>query len=304
MSGMLIISESSPKLKPSPSANDIRKLSESAKLMGIETHHIPQNFENYTANEILTYIPVFDQVQTAFWIGYIPYFEHYQAVYQALLQKNIRLINSPEEFVKAEEFDKYYPFIETMTCKSIVVNSWEEAQNAMGILKFPVFLKGTIQSLKKWGWKACVATNDDELKAIFSNLQESFSRSLGKVIIREMMNLKYEQTTPAGFPQGREYRIFLLENEVLAYSYYWDKNDSLSKISLDEEKIILDLAKTASSKINTPYIAVDIGQKTSGEWVVIEVGDAQFSGICHISPILLWQKIKTHILSSYEREKS
>jgi hypothetical protein len=71
--------------------------------------------------------------------------------------------------------------------------------------------------------------------------------------------------------------------------YYIPQN--FDEISVEEEKNILSLAEIAAQRIKTPYIAIDIGQKTTGEWIVLEAGDAQFSGICQISPLLLWQKI-------------
>jgi ATP-grasp domain, R2K clade family 3 len=38
-------------------------------------------------------------------------------------------------------------------------------------------------------------------------------------------------------------------------------------------------------------VIVDIGQQESGEWVVIEVGDAQFAGTGQITLLSLWSAI-------------
>lgn len=208
-----------------------------------------------------------------------------------LLTRNIRLVNSPAEFQTAEEFDRYYPFITNLTCRSIIATTSEEAKQGAAMLGYPVFVKGTVQSFKKWGWSSCVAENETTLENLFANLYRSEARSLGKVIIRELILLKYTHKTGSGFPQGREFRVFLLYNQVIAYSYYWSQDDPLQKVTPAEETCILSLARQAAMQINVPYIAIDIGQKQTGEWVVIEAGDAQFSGICQISPIALWQRI-------------
>ncbi|MEH2086851.1 ATP-grasp domain-containing protein [Nostoc sp.] len=47
-----------------------------------------------------------------------------------------------------------------------------------------------------------------------------------------------------------------------------------------------------SERLGVPYIAIDIGQLESGEWIVIETADAQFAGLSHIPPLELWNKLK------------
>jgi hypothetical protein len=41
---------------------------------------------------------------------------------------------------------------------------------------------------------------------------------------------------------------------------------------------------------------VDIGQLETGDWIVIEVGDAQFCGLSHVPVLELWSKIKDFCL--------
>ncbi len=289
---MIVISEYTSRLTPSASANDLRKMTETALLLGISVYYVPQTFEDLSIAEALAYVPVFQQQETAFWIGYVPSPAQYEAMYEALALKNVWLVNTPDQFRRAEEFDKYYATIAELTCRSIVAETPEEAQQAAERLGFPVFVKGTIQSFKKWGWKSCVAENATELTNLFHNLQKHTSRSLGKVILRELIPLRYAKNTPAGFPQGREFRVFMLHQQLVAYSYYWDKDDPLKAVTPAEETQILQLARVASQRIGVPYVAIDIGQKESGEWLVIEAGDAQFSGICQISPIMLWQRVQ------------
>ncbi|WP_017720493.1 ATP-grasp domain-containing protein [Kamptonema formosum] len=69
------------------------------------------------------------------------------------------------------------------------------------------------------------------------------------------------------------------------------KRDELSQLSPAEEKDILSLALLASERLGVPYAAIDIGQLDSGEWVVIEVGDAQFAGVSQIPVLELWNQL-------------
>lgn len=52
------------------------------------------------------------------------------------------------------------------------------------------------------------------------------------------------------------------------------------------------MAVLASERLGVPYVAIDIGQLESGEWIVIETADAQFAGICQIPALELWNKLK------------
>ena len=58
---------------------------------------------------------------------------------------------------------------------------------------------------------------------------------------------------------------------------------------------IENLAKLAVNKISVSFVAIDIAQKENGDWLVIEVGDGQFSDIRGISPIKFWNIIKSSI---------
>lgn len=75
-------------------------------------------------------------------------------------------------------------------------------------------------------------------------------------------------------------------------SYYWDGKDSLDTLSPDEEKDVLDLAVLAAQRLNVPYVAIDIGQLVTGEWLVIEISDAQFAGLNNIPKLEFWHRLK------------
>ena len=60
----------------------------------------------------------------------------------------------------------------------------------------------------------------------------------------------------------------------------------------EEEKKVLKLAVLASKRLGVPYVTIDIGQLESGDWIVIETGDAQFAGLGQIPVLELWNKLK------------
>ena len=77
----------------------------------------------------------------------------------------------------------------------------------------------------------------------------------------------------------------------MGWGYYWEGDDPLRATTSDEKPRIPSLAETAARRLAVPYVAADIGQKESGEWTVIETGDAQFSGVSQIPRLALWNAI-------------
>ena len=289
---MIVFSEFSPQLPPSASTADLRKATEAAKLTGCQVYHIPQDFEQCeTAENALAYVPIQESKTSAVWIGYIPTPERYEAIYAAALAKGIRLLNSPEKHLDAQEFDRTYPRLAEITPASVIVTSVDQCAEAAEQLGLPVFVKGAVQSRKSRGWKACVAETEDELRLLCGHLLDLDNRSRGRVVVRMLVRLRHSRVSAEGFPLGREYRVFLLRGEVLGWGYYWEGEDPLKALAPGEEQAVLSLAAEAARRVGTPYIAVDIGQTENGEWIVIETGDAQFSGVSQVPLLQLWSRL-------------
>ncbi|MDZ8189694.1 MAG: ATP-grasp domain-containing protein [Nostoc sp. ChiSLP02] len=290
---MIVLSEAIEQIERSASANENRLMTEAAQLLGCKVYHIPRDFERCgTAENALWHIPNYPQETAAIWIGYIPEFERYEAIYQAALAKGIKLINTPLEHKTALEFDLFYPLLKGLTPESLVITSTNQCIEAGELLGFPVFVKGVVQSRKMQGWKSCRANNQEELLRLTQGLLKLKDYSRGRVIVRKLVNLFHKRLAFNGFPMGREFRCFIYNQQILEYGYYWDGKDNLSKLSKEEEKQVLSLAVLASQQLKVPYIAIDIGQLESGEWIVIETADAQFAGLCQIPALELWNKLK------------
>jgi len=290
---MIVLSESSEQIKPSASSRDLKIVTETALLLGCKVYYIPQDFERCgTAENALYHIPKYPQYTAGIWVGYIPELYRYEAIYNAAKAKGIKLLNTPWQHQTALEFDLFYPLLKGLTPESIVIHSINECAKAGDFLRFPVFIKGAIQSVKTQGWESCVANNYEDLVRISKHLLTLKYGSRGRVIVRKLVNLRHNRLAPNGFPMGREFRVFIYNHRVLKYGYYWEGRDDLSKLSLEEENAVLNLAVLASERLNVPYVAIDIGQLESGEWIVIETADAQFAGFSQIPVIELWNKLK------------
>jgi hypothetical protein len=300
---MIVLSEDSPDRPQSPSAKENRTATEVARLLGFRVYYIPGDFEECgTAENALAYVPPQECETPGVWIGFIPTPDQYEQIYEEALRKNIRLLNSTAEHLEAQEFDRAYPHLTGLTPESVIITSPDECRSALDVVGLPAFIKGAVQSRKSRGWKACVAETLEEAERLTASYLSLEGRSRGRVVIRRLVKLRHEQSSPQGFPFGREYRVFLYRDRVLAYGYYWEGDDPLKEVTRSEEGQILTLAVEAARRIGTPLVAIDIGQLESGEWIVIESGDAQFAGVSQIPPLRLWTAIRD-VCTTLERAR-
>jgi len=289
---MIVLSEASDQLEPSASARDIKASTDAAGLMGCRVYHIPQDFTVCgNAENALSHIHPPLAVVAGVWIGYIPTFDRYKAIYEVALAKNIRLLNDPEQHLRVQEFDRAYPLLRGLTPESHIITSIEQCKEIAEQFGFPVFVKGAVQSLKADGWDACVAHTLEELQRLVAYLLRSGERARGRVVIRRVVKLRHVRSSPQGFPLGREYRVFVYREKVVACGYYWEGEDPLKGLDAREREEMLGIAVRAAQQLSVPYVAVDVGQVEAGEWIVIETGDPQFAGVSQISLFRLWNEL-------------
>jgi hypothetical protein len=270
------------------------QVAETARLYGCYTYLLPATIGySVAAVDALLNLPHFDRPQVGIWAGFIPSQSKYAAVYQAAADKNVFLVNNPVQHQTALEFDRYYPLLGDLTPQSMTITSSDECVDAGEKLGFPVFVRGAVKSNKTLGWDACVAANPDELVYIVEQILSIPHRARGKAIIRQLVKLRSRSMMPGDFPRSREYRVFVYQQQVFAFGYYWDEFDDEFELTALDRSNLIKLAIEAATRVNVPYIIVDIGQLESGDWIVIEVGDAQFAGMSHVSIMELWSKLAT-----------
>lgn len=303
---LIIFSEARDDIIASPSAQDMIYMTRTAQLVGCPTYFIPKDFSDCkTAENALWHVPVQEKEAIGIWLGFIPSPERYNAIYEAALRRNVRLINNHDEHLRALEFDRSYPLLVGITPSSEVLiegstpTEWRDAGARLG---FPIFVRGAARSRKQAGWKACVAENETELHALVEGMFALPYRARGRVILRHLVSLRYNRLSDEGFRLGREYRVFLLGERVVGFGYYWEGRDALRDLNDEEQIAMLSLALEAARRVRSPFVAVDIGQLEDGRWTVIEVGDAQFAASGQMERLPLWNNIRNSIRDNYQND--
>ncbi len=298
---IVVLSEAEFRDSSSINGRELERLTQTAQMLGCRVVPLPDDLNEYgQVDQIFDYVPDYAPAIPGVWIGYIPSPERYAQVYEAASRKGIRLVNAPLQYRRAMEFDQFYPIIHDLTPRSRIVSSLDDLADAALDIGYPVFVKGSIKSNKEQGWDACVAQDEAHLHRIAQDLFDRPGRSRGHVIVRELVKLRTIQTTYDPFPLGREYRVFLYDHQPIAHGFYWEEQTDEAILSPLEQRRMLELAVKTSRRLGVPFLSVDVGQLETDEWIIIEVGDAQFSGLSQVPALQLWNQLVQALEKHYD----
>ncbi|MGV3622127.1 MAG: ATP-grasp domain-containing protein [Archangium sp.] len=219
--------------------------------------------------------------------GDTPSLERYQLLHEAARGKNVTLLNDVMQHADAMELDRVVSRLGAQTAKTEVVSRVEDVRVALTKLALPVFIKGAVQSRKWFGWNACVAQTVEDAEAKVTQLLAMPSQSRSRVLLREVLPLRRIDQTVENFPLSREYRLFVLDADILALGFYWPGGDPFGALSERELREVHELAHHAAVKTRVPWLCVDVGQLDDGSWRIIETQDPCCSALSSVSPGLL-----------------
>jgi hypothetical protein len=207
--------------------------------------------------------------------------DQYKELWSELWQIGYKLINEPDQYVTCHHFNEYCGYIKPFTAKS----SW-----------FPVSDLG-IKSLdkKRWGSLRAFlgsgdllikdyvksAKGDEELFILKQELtNDEFHERVGRfieargklfnggIVLKQVEELKkYEGQT-------NEWRLFFLNNKLMVCS---QNSDTPTQVTAPKEMI--DICTKIAKGIPSNFFTIDIAEKEDEEWMVLEMGDGQVSGM-------------------------
>ncbi len=220
-------------------------------------------------------------------LGSSPSPERYQRLHDEARALNVTLLNDPQQHRDAEELDRTLAALDGLTARSEVVTDVSQVEAALVRLPLPVFVRGALGSAKELGWSACVAQTLAQARTLVTKLLALESCSQGRVVLREVLPLRRLGKLRAGFPLSREYRLFVLDADVLVMSPHWAAEDPFGALTERDERELRALAHEVAKRTKVPWLAVDVGQLESGEWKVIETADPAGGELGALDPRVL-----------------
>ncbi|MFK7906585.1 MAG: ATP-grasp domain-containing protein, partial [Chitinophagales bacterium] len=222
----------------------------------------------------------------------------YQAFYEALLQRNIQLINTPTEYQFCHYLPNSYAVIEAFTPKT----TFKKLEGEFDIADFnaeletfgssPIVIKDYVKSQKHYWTEACFipdASDTNQVEKVVKRFLELQGDDLNEgLVFREFVGLEQLTThSKSGMPLTKEFRLFIKDGEIIAQFNYWDEGDY--------ENIQPDLTrfKELIPKIQSRFFTMDIAKKVDGDWIIVELGDGQVAGLPDKADIVNFYKLLT-----------
>ena len=216
--------------------------------------------------------------------------EDYKGVESAVEEIGMKMLVTEAEHLKCSTIEKWYPVLKEKTPFTIIYDEFPNVEEILKDFSFPVFIKGNRQT-NRHKRSQCIIENIEQYNKLREEWKTDSSLSWQKVAVREYVRLLEidRNSFPDQVPISYEFRFFYYEGECMAYGPYWSmgRKYSLTDAELTE---VLNLTDWAAERLSVSFSAIDVAKTASGEWIIIEVNDAQESGFVGINPRILWNE--------------
>lgn len=238
--------------------------------------------------DLITDIP-----DNSFVVGRFSLYPFYYDQVRELKNKNCKLINEHWQYEYIADLKNYVSDLEDMTPKT-----WDKLDALPEGRSF--VLKGETNSRKNLWLTSMFAENKEKAKEIYFKLLDDSLIGAQKIYIREYIPLYTYMKGINGMPVTKEFRLFVAYGKVISSAYYWQNYID----DIDENPNPNDIPKEFIQKVidrvgfNSNFFVIDIGLTKSGEWIVIELNEGQFSGLSCNEPENLYKNLSQEIIKN------
>lgn len=225
-----------------------------------------------------------EEIANVIYRGWMLTPKQYAILYNQLLSKNYKLINTVEEYQNCHYLPDSLKFIESRTPQTVFEKYDKERSIDNLIEKSKIFgdkaviLKDYVKS-EKHNWEtACYvkhASDINSLKQSINKLIELRDKYLNEgIVIREFVGLNdLTIHSKSGMPLTEEYRLFFCNKKLVGIYNYWEEGEySFPKPDI---KVFEEIAKGVESN----FFSMDIARQKNGTLIIIELGDGQVAGL-------------------------
>lgn len=209
----------------------------------------------------------------------------YADLYDALLAKNYRLINTPTQYQNCHYLPDALRFIEDRTPLTI----WEKFTGSSSIERLveraaevfgesPVIIKDYVKSEKHDWDDACYVSNASDRAQLMQKIQkliELRGDELNEgIVVRKFVELcDLAIHSKSGMPLTEEYRLFFLHGKLVGIYDYWEEG------TYRPQKPDMSMFERYAANVESHFFTMDIARQKNGDMTIIELGDGQVSGL-------------------------
>jgi hypothetical protein len=204
----------------------------------------------------------------------------------------LRLVNSPEEHLRASELESWYPLIKDLTPRTQIFERLPTAEEIETDFRWPVFMKGSRQT-SKHNPDLSVIQGREHYKRAAQQYQVDAILHWQKPVIREFVPLAPAQgQVPGKVRPSIEYRSFWWHGECVGWGRYWYQ---IAPYDCPDAEAGLSIAGLAAIRLQVPFLVIDFAKTNDRRWIVIECNDAQESGYVGIPAHELWRQVLARV---------
>lgn len=181
--------------------------------------------------------------------------------------------------------------------KELTPLTWRKIEDIPSEESGPFVLKGGTNS-RKGLWKTHMwAKNKEEAIKVYFNLLNDSLIGQQPIYIRKFMPLYTYYHDVVGMPVTKEFRFFICDQNIISGAFYWsshvDEISDIPSISEVSDSFLKEAIGRIAKNPNAPrFYVLDIGIKTNGEPIVIELNEGQQSGVSENDPFVLYRNLK------------
>ena len=227
------------------------------------------HYGNWFQSQKLTLTKTPDRMYAAVYRGWMMKPEQYSNFYQLLLEKNIKLVTTPQEYELMHIFPNVYGLLKENTAKIETYPLHSEIEVARIKRHFRRFiLKDYVKSVKGTDFPAYF--DQSTTQSEFDHWMEVFYQYRGNLLtggicIKEFLDLKkYGSKT-------NEYRVFYINHQIASVS----RNSGQNADTPMPPQQMLEKYRNLPSV----YYTIDYAELDNGSWTIIEAGDGSVSGL-------------------------
>jgi len=222
-----------------------------------------------------------ETIELGIYRGWMLQPKQYEKLYEGLLEKNIRLINNPQEYKHCHYLPESFEKIKSDSPKSNWTTDLDIETILSKTIEFgdsPIIVKDYVKS-EKHNWEdACFipnASDSDKVKSVVNKFVELRGDSLNQgLVFRQFEELEFlTEHSKSGMPLTKEFRIFFANRKIVSVFDYWDEGE------YGDTKPELARFVEIANNIESNFFTMDIDKKKNGGWIIMELGDGQVAGL-------------------------
>lgn len=162
------------------------------------------------------------------------------------------------------------------------------------------FIKGETNSAKHEWSASAFAPTIDAAQEIVERLRSHSVIGNQEIVIRPFIRYRTLATMESGQPVFNERRVFVLNGKVMADGFYWSKQTHRFRPGGNDPLLPDEFSRTVNEAIKriggkASFVVIDLAERRDGTWDVIELNDANMSGLCGVDPDELWRNVAKSI---------